>query len=60
MMKYNDNTGRSGIGSYEIEENQITVVFKGGGTYHYPLDTEFQKRLEEGDGANTYLNENLK
>ena len=61
MMHYEDSNGNSGIQSYEIDDNgeDVTVVFKGGGSYQYSSKALAQA-LESGSGANAYLNRNLK
>ena len=60
MKNYMDGSGRSGIRAYEVGESEVTVMWKGGALYTYPKDQRFIELLEGGEGANAYLNENLK
>jgi hypothetical protein len=61
MMHYEDNSGNSGIQSYEIDDNgeDCTVVFKGGGSYQYSSKA-LAAALESGSGANSLINSSLK
>ena len=60
MTNYMDGSGKSGIRAYEIDENGVTIMWKSGALYSYPKDQRFIDLLEGGEGANAYLNENLK
>jgi len=62
MTEYADNSGNSGITSFEVSEDQkeITVTFKGGSTYSYPANQKVIDLAESGEGLNAYINKNLK
>lgn len=39
MATYLNKSGRSGVESFDEDDGGITVTFKGGGTYRYPIES---------------------
>jgi hypothetical protein len=60
MAQYADKGGNSGIATYQVSADKVSITFKQGGHYEYPKDPEFVALLQSGIGANAYLNEQLK
>lgn len=63
MRKYANLSGKSGVLSYEIDPDKITIVFDNGKKYLYNysrpgrLAVEQMKKLAiSGRGLNTYIN----
>ncbi len=67
MPTYKNVSGKSGVASYEIQENAIIVTFHVGRPYLYNNDApgkdlvEEMKRLaESGEGLNTFINQHVR
>lgn len=67
MKAYRDLNNDSGINSYEVSDDSITVRFKTGSVYLYTylstgaVQIEEMKRLaESGDGLNSYISKNIR
>lgn len=69
MEKYNNLGGNSPITHFQIEDDRISVWFKGGkkNPYIYPVykigNYHFQQliqRATSGKGLSTYINENVR
>lgn len=67
MDLYGNRSGNSSVIAFEIEEDSITVQFKGGGTYLYnyaltgATHVEQMKALAlDGMGLGGYINRNVR
>ena len=67
MKKYLDLNKDSGIESYEISSDRISVKFKGGSVYAYSYQSAGRENIEKmkklaksGDGLNSFINLNVK
>ncbi|WZL80721.1 hypothetical protein QBE53_13035 [Vallitaleaceae bacterium 9-2] len=63
MIKYKDVDKNSGVQSYEIGHDSVTVQFKGGGVYCYSYKSAGVNNVErmkvlaqQGDGLNAFIN----
>jgi hypothetical protein len=63
MQPYMDLNGDSGVATYEVGQDSITIQFSRGGTYLYTNSVpgamhvaEMKRLAETGDGLNTYIN----
>jgi len=67
MTKYKDINSDSGISKYKIDEDKITIEFKGGSTYLYTYTSAGSTNIEKmkllaqnGDGLNSFINKNVR
>ena len=67
MEKYSNVNGNSGVSSYKIESDSITVKFKEGDTYLYTYQVTGKVHVEKmkalakaGKGLSTYISQNVK
>ncbi len=67
MESYRNLGGDSGVASYEIGSDSITVVFTTGATYRYNYQSAGSNHIEQmkslaisGHGLNSYINRNVK
>lgn len=68
MIKNYGNYGsKSGIEAYEVDDDSITIYFKGGGIYLYNYLTtgvthilEMKKLATVGNGLNSYISRNVR
>lgn len=67
MQPYKNIGGDSGVHSYEIGSDSITVQFTDGAVYLYNYGSAGQHAVEEmkrlalsGDGLNSYINKHVK
>lgn len=67
MPKYLNLSGDSGVNSYEIADDSITVAFKDGSQYLYDNESagvnniETMKSLaQQGDGLNSFINTHVR
>lgn len=68
MQRYRDIDNDSGVHSFEINDNSITVKFSGTTrSYTYSYASAGQQHIENmkrlalaGDGLNAYINKNVK
>ena len=67
MNRYENLSGRSGIRSYEITYDSITILFSDGGLYVYDYETTGVERVEQmkllaqsGTGLNSYISRVIK
>ncbi len=67
MKQYKNLQGNSGVDSYQLGEDSITVRFINGGTYLYTNEStgtthikEMQRLAQLGKGLNSYISKVIK
>jgi hypothetical protein len=62
---YKNISGKSGVRSYSLSSDSITVTFQSGLSYQYTIDTigagllnEMKKLATAGEGLNRFINSN--
>lgn len=67
MEMYTNHSGKSGVYSYEIADNSITILFTKGNQYTWSYDSAGEDNVEEmkqlarsGSGLNSFINNNCK
>lgn len=67
MVRYKNRSGKSGVVSYEIGDEAITIAFAGGDLYLYTYRSAGKTRIEKmkklarkGEGLSTYISREVK
>lgn len=67
MVLYSNNGGDSGIRSYQIKSDRITVTFSTGSSYEYTYNSAGSDNIEtmkslaiRGQGLNSFINKHVK
>lgn len=67
MMPYANRSGNSGVVSFEIAEDSISIEFRDGHTYQYTYSSAGQRNVERmkrlarnGQGLSTFISQNVK
>lgn len=67
MITYQNISGISGVDAYDIGDDYIKILFRGGELYLYSYDTpgrEHVERMKElaakGEGLSTYIAQHIK